>query len=375
MKTRNHRSSRTAIALGAALVVVTGGCAARSRVVADRGRPEAGAFAQVTDEQDVARLKELADARVEKRSDADYRIGPDDLIEVRIPDLTEVAVARESEASSRGVGFLPAVAQTPVFRDGLRVDAAGNITLPLIGSVHAEGETASGLEKRIADELRAKGILRAPQVSVQLVEYRSRVVAVVGSVERPGLYPLTRPGATVSDMIWAAGGPTKDSGRLVEFAPVGAGERSSDSEPVRIDMVSMLHANGSGDRTLDPPVRPGDVITLSPAGSVLVDGWVARPGSYPVTRGLTLSGAVAAAGGDVFAANRHRATLSRLDGPAARKPMVVDLEAIAAGETADIPMTDGDVVHVPASPPRLVPWGMWVLVRDLVRIGGSVAAF
>ena len=54
---------------------------------------------------------------------------------------------------------------------------------------------------------------------------------------------------------------------------------------------------GTDAHLLNPPVRPGDVISLPPAGNVQVDGWVQKPGSYQLTRGLTLMGALAAAGG------------------------------------------------------------------------------
>src|SRR5205807_101704 len=118
-----------------------------------------------------------------------------------------------------------AVAAAPAVQ-GVRVNASGYVSLPQIGLVRAEGFTPTELEAEIARRLVEAGILRAPQVSVQIAEYRSRVVAVVGSVERPGLYPLTRPRATLSDLVWAAGGPTKDAGRVVEFVPVGGSTAS-----------------------------------------------------------------------------------------------------------------------------------------------------
>jgi hypothetical protein len=86
-------------------------------------------------------------------------------------------------------------------------------------SVRAAGRTPSELEGEIGRRLVSGGILLHPDVSVQIAEHRSSVVAVMGSVERPGLYPLTRPGATIAEFIWAAGGPNKDAGRLVEFTP------------------------------------------------------------------------------------------------------------------------------------------------------------
>src|SRR5439155_15538659 len=116
------------------------------------------------------------------------------------------------------------------------------------------------------------------RVSVQIAEYRSRVVAVIGSVERPGLYPLTRPPATLADLLWAAGGPAKEAGRAVEFAPAPDSAPSAPegaapvSAPIRADVELLLHAPIDHGQGLNPRVRPGDVITVSPAGSVLVDG-------------------------------------------------------------------------------------------------------
>jgi polysaccharide export outer membrane protein len=226
----------------------------------------------------------------------------------------------------------------------------------------------------------AAGILRRAQVSVQIVEYRSGVVAVVGSVERPGLYPLTRAHASVADLIWAAGGPSKDAGRVVEFAaadtqaPARPGHPDAAGTPLRLDLTVLMRAVGTGATARNPQVRPGDVISVAPAGSVLVDGWVDKPGSYPVTRGLTISGAIAAAGGRVFAADRHKVTVTRVVGSEQRS-FTVDLAALAGGTTPDVPISDGDVVYVPVAPTRVVPWGLWTVAREMVHVGGSVLLF
>src|SRR5581483_8267407 len=188
------------------------------------------------------------------------RIGPDDLLDVRIPDLMP-SPSGSIAPPGDGSPALPVVTAEPVYQQGIRVSPQGDITLPLLGTVHAAGQTPTELANDIARRLIAAGLLRRPQVSVQVAEHRSQVVAVVGSVERPGLYPLTRPGATLADLIWAAGGPTKDAGRVVAFVPVDAGQTVNDAaapaaavhaEPVRVDLQALLHAEDADGRLMNP---------------------------------------------------------------------------------------------------------------------------
>ncbi len=359
------------------------GCAPGAKPAANAARAQAAPAVPAGDlmsSQDRTRLEALATARAKGASDEGYRIGPDDLLDIRIPDVLDGQGAGLLNRPAPGTPGPVAVAAAPAAQ-GLRVSDRGDITLPFIGQVHAEGLTGTELEAEIARRLVKEGILRQPRVSVQIVEYRSRVVAVIGSVERPGLYPLTRPRATLADMIWAAGGPAKEAGRVVEFAPAAdsapsrAAEAAPASAPIRVDVELLLHAPVDHGQGINARVRPGDVITVSPAGSVLVDGWVQKPGSYPVTRGLTLSGAIAAAGGDMFASDRHHAAVKRTLGPGEERSFTVDLEAVREGRAPDVPITDGDVVRVPASTIRVVPWGAYSLLKGLVYVGGSVPLF
>ena len=95
---------------------------------------------------------------------AEYHISPGDLLAVnvfQVPDLTKE----------------------------VQVDANGIIALPLIGEIHAGGQTTHGLETEIATKLRAK-YLQSPQVSVFLRNAVGAQVTITGAVNRPGVYPI-----------------------------------------------------------------------------------------------------------------------------------------------------------------------------------------
>jgi polysaccharide export outer membrane protein len=120
---------------------------------------------------------------------ADYLIGPGDLLEIKV---------FESEKLTSLV----------------RVSSRGEITLPLLGSVHVDGITARETEVKIENLLREGGYIRDPHVSVFVKEHRSKVVSVVGYVKEPGTYELIGR-QTLLDVLAAAKGLDDKAGRTV----------------------------------------------------------------------------------------------------------------------------------------------------------------
>jgi polysaccharide biosynthesis/export protein len=85
----------------------------------------------------------------------------------------------------------------------LPVRPDGMITLPLIGEIKATGQTPVQLQEAITTEL--KKYMSDPQVTVIVSEVHSLTFNVVGQVNKPGYYPLTRR-MTVLDAIALSGG-------------------------------------------------------------------------------------------------------------------------------------------------------------------------
>lgn len=94
-----------------------------------------------------------------------YRIGPRDQLSIEVFGAPELK--RESE-----------------------VDASGNLSLPLIGTVAAGGRTPREVSDQIASQLRGRYI-RDPQVTVNIVKANPQTVTVDGAVREPGIYPIT----------------------------------------------------------------------------------------------------------------------------------------------------------------------------------------
>ena len=121
------------------------------------------------------------------------------------------------------------------------VDASGNISLSLVGTVPARGLTTADLARAIAARLR-NGYIRNPHVSVEVEVYRP--FFILGEVNAPGQYPYV-PNMTVEAAVAIAGG----------FAP-----RANKG-----DILLARSANGEMMRTrvlADFPMRPGDTITV-----------------------------------------------------------------------------------------------------------------
>jgi polysaccharide export outer membrane protein len=121
------------------------------------------------------------------------------------------------------------------------VDAQGNLSLPLIGTIPARGQTTQALSALIADRLR-RGFIREPHVSIEVEIYRP--FFILGEVIAPGQYPYV-PHMTVETAVAIAGGYTPRA--------------------YRWDINLDRPAPGGTVRTKVPPlarVHPGDTIVI-----------------------------------------------------------------------------------------------------------------
>jgi polysaccharide export outer membrane protein len=84
------------------------------------------------------------------------------------------------------------------------VDAAGNVTMPLIGAVRARGLTTAQLARAVAQKLRG-GFIREPHVAIEVETYRP--FFILGEVTAPGQYAYV-PNMTVETAVAIAGGFT-----------------------------------------------------------------------------------------------------------------------------------------------------------------------
>ena len=111
-------------------------------------------------------------------ADSSYIIGPMDILEIQVwrePDFSRQVLVRPD----------------------------GKITFPLIGDIQASGMNTLGLKALLAEKL--KGFVDDPEVTVIVVESRSKIFYIIGRVNRPGTYPLS-PNMTVLQALSVAGG-------------------------------------------------------------------------------------------------------------------------------------------------------------------------
>ena len=121
------------------------------------------------------------------------------------------------------------------------VDASGNITMPLIGAVHARGTSPASLSRTIADKLK-QGYIREPHVAVEIEAYRP--FFILGEVTTPGQYAYV-PNMSVENAVAIAGGYTPRAQRRTIVL-----SRTIDGIPTR------------GPVPPDTAVRPGDTIVV-----------------------------------------------------------------------------------------------------------------
>ena len=228
----------------------------------------------------------------------------------------------------------------PDFNQHVRV-AAGEVSLPLIGSVKVQGLSTKEVERIIEKALKDYGYINDPQITVLQQEFgSSQAISVLGEVTKPGVYPVLS-ARKLFDMISAAGGMTPKSGRDILI--------THRTQPNNVQKVT-LPSDQDKEMAANVDVFPGDTIVVTKAPIVYVVGAVRLPGGFVIDKsnGLTVLEALALAQGATSTAKLDSSRLihKTSEGP---KETPIYLKKILEGKALDVKLEPDDILFVPHS--------------------------
>jgi len=250
---------------------------------------------------------------------AAYRIGPKDLLEIKVLEVPELNVER-------------------------RVGVDGTIDLPGLGEIAVQGLTEGDVGERVRQLLEPKYLQRAT-VSVAVREFRSRPIIVLGAVKTPGNLDFSGRW-TLLEALAAAGGLADQHGDVI-YVQRRADNGLSDQIGIAVDDLIV-----KGDPQANIPIFANDIINVPPVSTVTVFflGAISTRGAvqFRSNERISVLTGIARAGGLSDRASNEVLVKRRL--PDGRQTELrANFKRILAGKDADLELRDGDVVVVKES--------------------------
>ena len=247
----------------------------------------------------------------------DYRLGPGDLISVTVFE------AKEMNAE-------------------VRVSSRGTVTLPMLGAVDVFKLTALEAETKIEALLREK-YLQDPHISVYIKEHVSRQITIVGALKNPGTFDYISK-KRLLDVLALAGGLNEESGEIVYITRENSETGELDNYVVDLD---DLVRKGKMEHNIT--ILGGDIVFVPKAGHCFLDGAVRNPGIYPMKNNLTITEAIALAGGLANYAEEDEIKLIRYVDEGKRDIVRLNYSELQEGQGDTIFLQDQDVIFVELS--------------------------
>lgn len=211
---------------------------------------------------------------------------------VAIAALLVAAGAQSQPNDLLGEGDLVRITvyQNPDLTTEARLAERGVITFPLIGQVALGGLTLSAAEAQLAKRLSDGRFLVRPQVSLTVLQVRSRQVSVLGQVGHPGRFPLDDVSRTLTDILAQAGGITSTGDETVVVVRTREGKTTKTA----VDVAAMYRG---GDLSSNVELENGDVVYVERAPQFYIYGEIQKAGAYRVEPAMTVMQAVSVGGG------------------------------------------------------------------------------
>jgi polysaccharide export outer membrane protein len=261
-----------------------------------------------------------------------YILGPDDQVSVNLRDIKEIE-------------FKP-----------VRVDSAGDVQLHYVGKVHAAGLTVDELARAIAARL--KDYVNEPSVTVEVTDFGSQPVSVMGAVTKPGVYQL-KGSKTLVEVLSLAEGLRNDAGYSIRITrhkeygdvplPNAAPDAGGNFSVAEVSVQSIMEARNPAANIF---IRPHDIISVPRAEMVYVVGSVRKPGGFVLgeKESMTVLQAVSMAEGlDHGSAPGDAKIIRSTEGAAKRVEIPVNLKKVLGNQQPDQRLLPNDILFVPNS--------------------------
>jgi polysaccharide biosynthesis/export protein len=233
------------------------------------------------------------------------------------------------------------VFNTPELSTRLRVDQQGRVTLPLGGDVEVRGLKVAEAAVAIQQILVSKQIMLQPTVMVNIVEYSTAGVTVLGEVRTPGIYTILGP-HSLYDALASAGGALPSEGSSISIT------HASDANHPLVVPVTTPNYSAVQKATI---VQPGDTIVVSRADLVYIVGDMTRSGAFYVQNGqpLTILDLVSLAQGPNRTASMSRTAIIRNDPDGSVQSIRFNLDKVMKNQEKNLVLQAGDILVVPRS--------------------------
>jgi polysaccharide biosynthesis/export protein len=241
-------------------------------------------------------------------------------------------------------------------KDPYRIDAYGNLTLPLIGSLHVSGLNVEQISNAIS--VRLSKYLKDPDVTVRLVDMRSQPVSVLGEVRSPGVIQLMGE-KSLFEVLSMAGGLTPDAGYLIRITrekqwgriplPDAKLDETGEYWTAEVSVKDVINGTSPGKNI---PVKPNDVITVPKGEIVYVLGAVKKSGGFVLGERdeVTVLQALAMAEGlDRFADTGDAKIIRQSGNSKNAQELPLDLKKILRGKATDVSLSSDDILFIPVS--------------------------
>jgi polysaccharide export outer membrane protein len=236
-----------------------------------------------------------------------------------------------------------------------RIDVNGELALPVVGTIHAGGRTIEVVQNDIKTHLGS--ILQSPDVVLNVTEFVSQPVSVLGAVMQPGIRQL-QGRKTLFELLSLSGGLRPDAGTTVEItralkmsplpAPNAMPSTTGQFSVATLKLKNVMNASAE-----NIVVMPGDTVFVPKADVVYAVGSVTKPGGYTIGEDGFLSALqmVSLAGGVERTAATDKAKILRLvpGTSARRKEIPINIKHLMAGKIPDIPLQANDILFIPNS--------------------------